>query len=62
MEGSGNPEMNGNPERSDNPERSVIGIDLGTTRCCVAIVDDTGKVQTIQNDLGNSSKNNQIFL
>ena len=43
-------------------QKFTIGIDLGTTRCCVAIVDDTGKPQTILNDLGNSSKNNRIFL
>ncbi|PAV68593.1 hypothetical protein WR25_09435 isoform A [Diploscapter pachys] len=35
--------------------KCTIGIDLGTTRCCVAIVDDTGKVQTIQNDLGGNT-------
>ena len=41
---------------SDNPEKIIIGIDLGTTRCCVATIDNAGKPQTILNDLGNSSK------
>ena len=41
---------------SDNPERIIVGIDLGTTRCCVGIVDDTGRWQIIPNDLGDSSK------
>ncbi|PAV80713.1 hypothetical protein WR25_03316 isoform D [Diploscapter pachys] len=40
---------------SGNSEESVIGIDLGTTRCCVAIVDGTGKAQTIPNDLGRNT-------
>ena len=32
--------------------RPIIGIDLGTTRCCIAYVDETGKAQVIPNDLG----------
>ncbi|PAV62316.1 hypothetical protein WR25_12436 [Diploscapter pachys] len=40
---------------SGNPKKSVIGIDLGTTRCCVAIVDGTGKAQAIPNDLGQNT-------
>ncbi|PAV81230.1 hypothetical protein WR25_21722 [Diploscapter pachys] len=46
------PEYN-SPEPAPVP-KCAIGIDLGTTRCCVAIVDGTGKVQTIPNDLGNT--------
>ena len=41
---------------STTSKKSAIGIDLGTTRCCVATIDNAGKPQTILNDLGNSSK------
>ncbi|PAV80709.1 hypothetical protein WR25_03315 [Diploscapter pachys] len=48
-------EMSETNETSETSKKSVIGIDLGTTRCCVATVDDNGRPQTILNDLGGNT-------
>ena len=29
-----------------------VGIDLGTTRCCIAIQDNNGLIQIVPNDIG----------
>lgn len=40
----------------------VIGIDLGTTRCCVAAIDENGTPFTIENDQGRHNRRVYVSL
>ena len=40
----------------------TIGIDLGTTRCCVATIDENGKPITIENDQGRYNRRVYVSL